>query len=475
MAAESLPAVARTGLRRDCLSVWEVTAQSVANISPTATPALVVPVVFAIAGNGTWLAYVFSTLALVLVTLCINQFARRSASPGSLYTFVAHGLGPTWGVVTGWSLVIAYLVIGGSVLAALANYITVLAQAAGLGHFDQGLTYAAVIVGGIGAWYIAYRDIKLSAQLMLALEFASIVLILILVGAYFLKAGRFIDPVQLALKGVSAANFRQGLVLAIFSYVGFESATALGHEAKDPLRTIPRAVIGTVIAVGVLFVLTSYTLVLAFHGQTPPLDQANAPLSVLSRLSGIPAFGIVIAAGAATSFFACALACINSGSRVLFAMARHGLFHESAGEVHESHATPHIAVNLSSLVVLLVPLVLFARHIALLDIFGYLGTIGTLAVLFAYLLVAVAAPLYLRKRGELNASSVAIAVAAVIAVLVPIYGSLIPVPPAPYNILPYVFIGLLALGAARFAYLAVAKPEVIREIEADLLSQAESP
>src|SRR5579863_7995378 len=123
VATEALPVPVRAELRRDCLSVWEVTAQSVANISPTATPALVVPVVFAIAGNGTWLAYVFSTLALILVTLCINQFARRSASPGSLYTFVAKGLGPTWGVITGWSLVIAYLVIGGSVLAALANYV----------------------------------------------------------------------------------------------------------------------------------------------------------------------------------------------------------------------------------------------------------------------------------------------------------------------------------------------------------------
>jgi amino acid transporter len=118
--------------------------------------------------------------------------------------------------------------------------------------------------------------------------------------------------------------------------------------------------------------------------------------------------------------------------------------------------------------------VLFARHIALLDIFGYLGTIGTLAVLFAYLLVAFAAPLYLRKRGELTPSAVAIAVAAVVAVLVPIFGSLFPVPPAPYNILPYVFLGLLAVGGGRFAYLAVAKPSVIKEIEADLLAQGES-
>jgi len=474
MAADAIRGNAESGLRRNCLSVWEVTAQSVANIAPTATPALVVPVIFGYTGNGTWIAYVFATVALVLVTLNINQFARRSASPGSLYTFVAQGLGPVGGVITGWSLVIAYLIIGGSVVAAFANYITVLAAAAGLGHSGSIVALAAIVAGGVGAWYVAYRDIKLSAQLMLVLEFASVGLILILVAAYFLKSGRVLDPQQFNVSGMNAAGFRQGLVLAVFSYVGFESATALGHEAKDPLRTIPRAVMGTVIAVGLLFILTSYTLVMAFHGQATPLDQANAPLSILAKLAGIPAFGIVIAAGAATSFFACILACINSGSRVLFAMARHGLFHESAGNVHESHATPHIAVTLSSLIVLAVPLAMFLCHEALIDIFGYLGSIGTLAVLFAYLLVSVAAPIYLRMRDELTSGAVAIAALTVLAVALPIVASFWPVPAAPYNLLPYIFLGLLMIGAIRFIYLAIARPAVIRAIEADLLAQNES-
>src|ERR1022692_552527 len=110
-----------SGLRRNYLGFWHIAAQSVANIAPSATPALVVALIFGLTGNGSWLAYVFATLTLLLVALNVNQFARRSASPGSLYTFVAQGLGPMWGVITGWSLVIAYLVIGGGVLAPLAN------------------------------------------------------------------------------------------------------------------------------------------------------------------------------------------------------------------------------------------------------------------------------------------------------------------------------------------------------------------
>src|SRR5215469_11207180 len=120
--------IASGGLRRNCLSFIEVVAQSVANIAPSATPALIIPAVFSITGQGLWLTYAFSTVALLFVTCHINQFAKRSASPGALYTFVAQGMGPGWGVISGWSLVIAYLITGAATLCGAANYVGVLAS-----------------------------------------------------------------------------------------------------------------------------------------------------------------------------------------------------------------------------------------------------------------------------------------------------------------------------------------------------------
>src|SRR5476651_543313 len=94
-------ASART-LKKDTLSFSEVVAQSVANIAPSATPALIIPLVFASAGNGTWLAYAVATAAMLSLTAQINTFARRSASPGALSTFTSLGLGPRWGAICGW-------------------------------------------------------------------------------------------------------------------------------------------------------------------------------------------------------------------------------------------------------------------------------------------------------------------------------------------------------------------------------------
>jgi len=457
-----------SGLRRDILGFWHIAAQSVANIAPSATPALVVSLIYGITGNGSWLAYVLATAILLLVALNVNQFARRSVSPGSLYTFVAQGLGPTWGVISGWSMVIAYLIIGGSVLAGCANYVTVVAHEFVGPRFDGVLTVGAMVLAAAGAWYIAYRDVKLSTQLMLWIEFASIALIMTLSFVFFFKRGTLLDPPQLTLAGVTPANIGHALVLSIFSYVGFESAASLGHEAKNPLSSIPRSILFTVVAVGAYFVFTTYVLVMAFHGQNPPLDQSTAPLNVLSALAGIPIFGLLIAIGVAIGFFACALACITAGSRVLYTMSRHGLFHASAGDAHATHATPYVAVTFAAIAVLVGPLVLLASHFALLDIFGDLGTLGTLSVLFSYVLVSVAAPVYLRRRGELRLGAVVVAAVAVVAMIVAIVGTIYPVPPPPQSYIPYVFIVLLALGVSRFLYVRSRDPQMIRDIETDL-------
>ena len=96
------------GLKPDCLSFGEVLAQSFAVIAPTTIPASNIGLIVALAGNGTWLSFLLGLIGLVLVSVNINQFASRSASPGSLYAYIAKGLGPTAGVVCGWSLVLYF-------------------------------------------------------------------------------------------------------------------------------------------------------------------------------------------------------------------------------------------------------------------------------------------------------------------------------------------------------------------------------
>ena len=142
-------------------------------------------------------------------------------------------------MLTGWCLLWAYAFVCVAGLTGFAVF-----SAALLGSGSKAippLVFSALALG-IG-WYVSYRDIRLSTIMLLALETASVSLIVALVVNVFVHKGTLIDVPQLTLQGGSLSGIALGVVLAIFSLVGFESATSLGEEARDPLRTIPAAVI----------------------------------------------------------------------------------------------------------------------------------------------------------------------------------------------------------------------------------------
>jgi amino acid transporter len=442
-------------LKKDTLSLSEVVAQSVANIAPSATPALIIPLVCASAGKGTWLAYAIATVAMLFMTAQINVFARRSASPGALATFTSLGLGPRWGAISGWSLLLAYVFTASACMAGFTNYAGVILDALFHVKFGIGIGLALMLGNLLLCWWIARQDVQLSTRFMLFLEFAAVGLIVLLAALFFLRTGKAADGAQAAATGMTAKGLRMAMVLALFSFVGFESATALGDEARDPLRSIPKSMLFSVLLVGVFFTAAAYTLVLAFGGAGMELEKSNSPLVDLANISGLPGFGLPLAAGALIGQFACALACINAAARVMFSMARRGFFHAAAGKVHETHATPHVAVAACSAAAGVVPLALLARGTGVMDIFGYLGSLATFGFLLSYALVAIAAPIYLRGRGELGTGGLASSAITLLLLAIPIVGSVYPVPDAPYNYLPYVFAALMAAGAAQVFRLGV--------------------
>ena len=237
---------------------------------------------------------------------------------------------------------------------------------------------------------------------------------------------------QLTLQGVTPEKLRLGLVLAIFSSVGFESATSLGSEARNPLVSIPRAVKWSAILAGVFFFLCAYAEVLGFRGEAQSLGQSSAPLHVLVQQIGLPPIvGTLTDLGAVVTFFSCFLACITAAARVLFLMGRHGALHSVLGEAHEENQTPHRAVLLSSIAAFLPAAVMTLRGMNLFEIYGLIGTLATFGFVTAYILVCAAAPLYLRSQGRLTPQAIGISVLAILAMSAALLGNLYPVPDAP--------------------------------------------
>ena len=445
-----------TRLKANALNFWEVSAQAIALISPSMTAALIVPLMFGTAGSAGWLCYLFGTIMLLFVAISLNQFAKRYTSAGSMYEYTVKGLGPKAGGVSGWCLIFAYMFIGIAGVTGFTHFASMLlTQAGATGYLSHPwITLFAICVAS--SWFLSYKDITFSTVLMLVLEGVSVFVIMILAIVALFKTG-FVDSSQLhPTAGHGLGDIGLGVVVAIFSLVGFECATAFGEEAKKPLVTIPRAVIASLIITGAFFVFITYVETHALANNNPTLDQLTAPLTTLSENLGMKWMGVVIEVGAMTSFFALAMSCMNAGSRIIFTMARYGIFPISMGSSHKHNLTPHFALTVFGIIQFIIPsifmLVSYTGHsggdgIAVpFDAFNAAGLFGAMGFSGAYVLISLATPFYLKKIGELKAWHVICCILAELLLLVPIVGLVYPVPPFPANVQPYIFGGYLVIG-----------------------------
>ena len=436
-----------SGLRPNILSPMETLAQSISTIAPTTSPTMTVPLVFALAGNGTWLAYLLATVAVLLIALCISRFARYTSCSGSLYTYATSSLPPVVSGIAGWALLLAYIATGAAVAGGFINYANVFLLSL-TRHAAPTFLLAVLCVGA--STFIAYRDVQVSTRLMLWIEAVSVAMIAIVLAILLWKSGLHFDPAQIKLQGVTPSAVRLGVVLALFSFVGFESATTLGAEARNPLRTIPRAVIQSAIFCGLFFILCAYLETLGMHAVNQDLGTSTAPLRVLATLAGIGPLGPFIDFGALVSMFACTLACITAAARVLMRMAHNGLAHRRLGTAHKKNATPGSAVIVTGLLTFLPVAVLAGRGVAGTDIYGWMGSLSVYGFITTYGLAAIALPFYLNRNHHLTTGTLFVSVAAVIAMLLALAGTLYPVPAAPYNWLPYVYLIYILCGVAWF-------------------------
>src|SRR5579862_7043111 len=443
-----------TRLKTNALNFWEVSAQAIALISPSMTAALIVPLMFGTAGTAGWLCYLFGTIMLLFVAFSLNQFTKRYTSAGSMYEYTVQGLGPKVGGVSGWSLIWAYLFIGIAGVSGFTHFATKLLNASGATGYLSHPTLTLFALCVVAAWFLAYKDITFSTILMLIFEGLSVTVILMVAFLALAKTG-VVDTAQwhpVASHGLKDIGL--GVVVAIFSLVGFECASAFGEEARNPLRTIPRAVIASLLMTGSFFIFITYVETHALANNNPTLDKLDAPLSTLSANLGVPWMGVLISIGAMISFFALALSCLNAGSRILFTMGRYGIFPISVGSSHKNNLTPHVAISVFAAIQFLIPstFILLSYgavggwQMAPLDAFNDAGLFGAMGFCGAYVLISLATPFYLKKIGELRGYHIAIAVAALALLTVPIMGTVYPVPAFPQNYFAYIFVTYLLCG-----------------------------
>lgn len=433
------------GLAASSMGPFEVLAQSLAGIAPSAVMATGPALVALGAGRSVLYSYAVSTVILLMVGWCITRFTKRDGG-GTMLSYITSAFGGSTGFVGAVGLAFGYLFIAIGSLAGVALYVAPLLTAVGVpGASGTGVTLLLELLAVGLATFAMVRGVQLSTRIGVALEIVSVLSILVVIAAVLADKGLSAAPLHPAGLGVS--NVTGGMVLAILGYVGFESAACMGTEAKAPGRTIPRAVLASVVIAGVLYLLSGYAQLIGF-GDPAKLSGSAAPLNDLADAAGVPYLGYLIDLGAAASFFACVTGSLNAASRLLFSMGHERQVHRGVASAHPTRQTPHVAIGVLSVLAALITVTMTLSGITTINVFAYAGTIGTYGYMVAYILITLGLPVTLRRRGEPVLAAFVVGGLAAVGMLYVLFKSVYPVPAAPYDLLPRLFLGVVVVAVA---------------------------
>lgn len=449
-----------SGLRRGELSFAQVLGQSVSAVAPSAVmvtlPAIVIPA----AGSLTLAVFVVTALLMTAVGYCVSQFSTRMVAVSGLYSYTVKGLGPIPGIGAGWSLLIGYAGAAMASTLGAASYLAALLGRLGVPGGRPTVAVLAVAVGAL-ALTLMIRGVRLSARISLTVEVFAILAagaVLVIAFTHALGDGSGNRPAPPA----APPELGFALLLAITSFVGFESASTVAREARRPFVTVTRAIRWSPVALGVLYLFA------AAMQSTQTLVAGTGSIPIVLSMpstggSASTALTILMELGIAASWFACVIGSTTALSRTLFAMGREGVVSRRMGRTHPVFRTPHIALLVAMPLIAAVPI-------------GYLYVagssrevlIGLLAVsahgyVGAYLLVSLATPAFLHRIGELTRTPVLVGVASA-ALMIAIIGWAAFTVESPVWIATGVYATLVATGYALFVLRRRSVPDLTARV-----------
>jgi amino acid transporter len=190
----------------------------------------------------------------------LSEFAKRYSGSGTVYEFIAHSLGKRAAAFSAGVYHLAAIALAGPGIAIIGG---LWAKTFFNDHMNLDAPWWVwALVISLVMYAANIMGVRISVKAQLTLIVLSIIPFLILAVKVIADGG----PAGNSLKSFNPGNVAQGgsvfkgLLFAILMFIGFELAAALGEETKDPKRSIPKAVVATILIVGAFYLITQYTL-----------------------------------------------------------------------------------------------------------------------------------------------------------------------------------------------------------------------
>lgn len=336
--------------------------------------------VFALAGTYSLLAYVVCAIVVLLIALSFAEVASRFSLTGGPYVYARDAFGALVGFEVGWLLWLARVTAFGSLANLFVDYASIFAPAAGTGVARAAaLTSIGLVLTVLNI--VGVRPSTLVTNAFTVGKLAAL-LFFVVAGVLFVSRANFSTAAPPAY-----AHFSQAVLLLVFAFSGFEMAVIPAGEIVEPGRQIPFALLLGLGIVVLLYILIQFVAI----GTLPTLATSQRPIADASAMflgAGAAAFvslGALISIGGTLNSIALVT------PRLLFAMAEDGHLPRAFGAVHPRFRTPHVAILVSSVVMIA------------LTVSGSFATLAAISTIIRLLTYAATCGALLQLRRQPNA------------------------------------------------------------------------
>jgi amino acid transporter len=460
-------------LRGGQLGTRDLTVSTVANIGPGIDFYFAFGVIAVTAGVAAPLTILAAGIAVVFLAVVVAEFTRAEPSAGSFITYVESGLGARAGAVTALLVTVGYTVAMAGVFTMSGGMVTLT-----LAHYTSLHVPWEPLAGvlTIAATWVTAKGVKLSTSAVgVALVAQVAVMLVVCVITLIDQSGHLSsEPFSWAHLSGGLTGLSRGFPLALYMFIGWENGPALAEECRDPARTVPRALFLSIAIGTVLFVLFAYATVTGFHDNVSSIGRTSVPfLTVADHDLG----GVAVLAWIAgiVSVLAALVAGASSQARMLYDGGRSGLLPAPLGRLHRQTETPVnalIAMTAFGLGIIgvwwLVHVISgHTRSLNPVGLYAECSTMGTIVILVVYLLTNLSLPVFMWRRHRATFSPIRHVVFPALGsavLIVPFVELCAPGQPSPYDVFPYLALGLLVLAAA-IAWLVVHRNPTAGETE----------
>jgi amino acid transporter len=454
-------------LREHSIGLPQVLFQSITHMAPAAAVAYSLLLSVLNAGPALPLSVLLALIACVLAASSIGQLAREMPSAGGLYTYAARTLGPQAGFFVAWLFLLFEPLVAPFLFLEGGWAIRDVFQTE-VGWHYTGQWWMWVVGLGAIVFLLTYRDIRISASAGVLLGAFEIAVFLALSIWMIVSHRHFLSGAAFSPHNAPShwTGVFKGMVFAILAFIGFEASAPLGEEAKNPRRTIPLAVVGSAIAIGIFYLIASYAWVYG-AGIHDFITQATATADPWRALAKIFWGGgwVLVFIAIVNSIIANSNAGFNAATRVFYAMARNGAAPAPLARTHPRFRTPHIAIIVNTAIAVGLSFILGWKW-GPLNGFYMLAEAATVVVIVVYMLVMLGCARYYWQAGRFNVLLHGIfPLAGIVLFAFPLFYQFHPVPAAPVNYAVWWAVGWVGLGIVVTAFMWRTRPQALRNAQ----------